>query len=58
MSIADMFWGDRYGQIQDPFGHRWAIATHKKMCLLRKWKKQQKNFLHNKESVKKFSNKF
>ena len=23
-----MFWGDRYGQIQDPFGHRWAIATH------------------------------
>jgi len=25
-----MFWGDRYGQILDPFGHRWAIATHKK----------------------------
>lgn len=28
MPIADMFWGDRYGQIQDPYGHRWAIATH------------------------------
>ncbi|AJM91774.1 VOC family protein [Nitrosopumilus piranensis] len=28
MPLADMFWGDRYGQIQDPYGHRWAIATH------------------------------
>jgi PhnB protein len=23
-----MFWGDRYGQIEDPFGHRWSIGTH------------------------------
>ena len=30
MPINDMFWGDRYGQIKDPFGHSWAIATHKK----------------------------
>jgi uncharacterized glyoxalase superfamily protein PhnB len=30
MQVADMFWGDRYGQIQDPFGHRWSIATHKR----------------------------
>lgn len=28
MPIADMFWGDRYGQLEDPFGHRWAVATH------------------------------
>lgn len=28
MAPADMFWGDRYGQVQDPFGHRWSIATH------------------------------
>jgi uncharacterized protein (TIGR02246 family) len=27
MPIADMFWGDRYGVIEDPFGHRWAVAT-------------------------------
>lgn len=27
--VADMFWGDRYGRIQDPFGHSWALATHK-----------------------------
>jgi PhnB protein len=28
MPVTDMFWGDRYGQIEDPFGHRWSIATH------------------------------
>ncbi|MBI2382048.1 MAG: VOC family protein [Gammaproteobacteria bacterium] len=28
MPLADMFWGDRYGQVKDPFGHHWAIATH------------------------------
>lgn len=30
MPAMDMFWGDRYGQIEDPFGHVWAIATHTK----------------------------
>jgi uncharacterized glyoxalase superfamily protein PhnB len=29
MPIADMFWGDRYGVLTDPFGNRWSIATHK-----------------------------
>lgn len=29
MPPADMFWGDRYGQVVDPFGHRWSLATHK-----------------------------
>jgi len=28
MPVQDMFWGDRYGQIEDPHGHRWSIATH------------------------------
>lgn len=28
MPIADMFWGDRAGQIKDPFGYSWMIATH------------------------------
>ncbi len=27
--LADMFWGDRYGRLKDPFGHSWSIATHK-----------------------------
>jgi PhnB protein len=29
MPAQDMFWGDRYGQIMDPFGYRWAVATRK-----------------------------
>ena len=28
MPLADQFWGDRYGTVQDPFGHSWSIATH------------------------------
>ncbi len=28
MPLQDMFWGDRYGQIIDPFGQQWGIATH------------------------------
>jgi PhnB protein len=23
-----MFWGDRYGLLEDPFGHQWSVATH------------------------------
>jgi uncharacterized glyoxalase superfamily protein PhnB len=30
MEVADMFWGDRYGQVTDPFGHHWSLATHVK----------------------------
>src|SRR5262245_49833978 len=26
--LADQFWGDRYGQLDDPFGHHWSMATH------------------------------
>jgi uncharacterized glyoxalase superfamily protein PhnB len=29
MPVQDMFWGDRYGKLKDPFGHEWSIATHK-----------------------------
>jgi len=28
MPIRDQFWGDRYGEVEDPFGYVWAIATH------------------------------
>ena len=27
MPLADMFWGDRYGQVRDPFGHMWSIGA-------------------------------
>lgn len=30
LPIADMFWGDRYGIVEDPFGHKWSIATHQR----------------------------
>jgi PhnB protein len=26
MPVADQFWGDRYGKIEDPFGHHWSVA--------------------------------
>jgi uncharacterized glyoxalase superfamily protein PhnB len=29
MPLEDMFWGDRYGQVRDPFGHAWALGQHK-----------------------------
>ena len=27
-AVQDMFWGDRFGKLTDPFGHRWMLATH------------------------------
>ncbi len=26
--LADQFWGERHGQLTDPFGHRWNVAQH------------------------------
>jgi len=26
--VSDMFWGDRHGQLEDPFGHRWNVSQH------------------------------
>jgi uncharacterized glyoxalase superfamily protein PhnB len=28
MPVAEQFWGDRYGTLEDPFGHHWSVATH------------------------------
>lgn len=30
MTVEDMFWGDRVGTVQDPFGYNWSLATHTK----------------------------
>ncbi|TDB99697.1 hypothetical protein E1267_36825 [Nonomuraea longispora] len=27
MPVDEMFWGERYGVLRDPFGHRWAVTT-------------------------------
>jgi len=28
MPLKDQFWGDRYGTLADPFGHKWSLCTH------------------------------
>lgn len=28
MPLENVFWGDRYGVVEDPYGHRWSLATH------------------------------
>jgi len=30
MPLANMFWGDRYGKLRDPFGHEWSLATRQR----------------------------
>jgi len=30
MPIADQFWGDRFGQVVDPYGYKWGVSTHVK----------------------------
>jgi len=45
MAPADMFWGDRFGQVEDPFGHRWGFATHKEDLTPEEIGKRQKQFM-------------
>ena len=42
MPVSDMFWGDRYGQVTDPFGHSWSLATHKDDVPLEELRKRTK----------------
>jgi uncharacterized glyoxalase superfamily protein PhnB len=41
MPLADMFWGDRFGKLTDPFGHDWSVATHKEDLTVEEMKKRQ-----------------
>jgi PhnB protein len=34
MPVQDMFWGDRVGTVQDPFGYSWLLATHVKDLMM------------------------
>ena len=45
MPVTDMFWGDRMGQFQDPFGYRWNVATHVKDLTQEQMKKGQEEFM-------------
>lgn len=45
MPVTDMFWGDRYGKLVDPFGHKWSIATHKRDMSVEEMEAAQKDFM-------------
>jgi uncharacterized glyoxalase superfamily protein PhnB len=45
MPIMDAFWGDRCGSIEDPFGHKWTISTHKKDMTHEEMKKAGEEFM-------------
>jgi PhnB protein len=47
MPVADMFWGDRYGVVEDPWGHRWSIATHLRDMSVDELKAAAKNAMGN-----------
>jgi PhnB protein len=51
MPLADMFWGDRYGKLEDPFGHNWGIATHKEDVSMPEMEKRMKE--HSSRMAKK-----
>lgn len=44
MPPTDMFWGDRYGRLMDPFGHSWGVATNIEIVTPAQMKKRSKEF--------------
>ena len=44
MPVADMFWGDRFGQVIDPFGHKWNLATRKENLTPEEMRKRSGEF--------------
>ncbi len=42
MPAMDMFWGDRYGVVVDPYGHQWSFATHQRDVLPEEMQKAMK----------------
>lgn len=44
MPVTDMFWGDRFGQIVDPFGHSWGLSTHVEDVTEAETEKRAKDF--------------
>jgi len=51
MPILDAFWGDRTGQVQDPFGHCWSIATHKLDLTREEMRKRQEEWFEHHHTV-------
>src|SRR2546425_9220851 len=53
MPLTDMFWGDRFAQVEDPSGHRWGLATHKEDLSPEEVAKRQKQFFASMSQQKK-----
>jgi PhnB protein len=47
MPPADMFWGDRYGSLRDPYGYDWSIGTHKEDLTMEELDSRFREFLKN-----------
>lgn len=43
MAATDMFWGDRYGAVIDPFGHTWTLATPQRSVSMDEMKRAMKS---------------
>ena len=53
MPVEDMFWGDRYGTLSDPFGHVWSIATHKEDLTSQEIGQRAQEFFSKMQSMQK-----
>ena len=53
MDPSDMFWGDRYGTLTDPFGHVWSIATHKEDLTTEEIGQRAQEFFANMQKMQK-----
>jgi PhnB protein len=53
MPLSDMFWGDRFGMVEDPSGHQWALATHKEDLGEAEMAKRQQQFFAQMAAQKK-----
>jgi PhnB protein len=51
--LADMFWGDRFGTVKDPFGHSWSVATHKEDVAPAEMSKRMKEAMSKREETSK-----
>jgi PhnB protein len=49
MPLMDAFWGDRTGQLVDPYGHVWSFATHKRNLSQKEMQKAQQEWLAERE---------
>jgi uncharacterized glyoxalase superfamily protein PhnB len=47
MPVGDMFWGDRFGAVIDPFGHRWSFATRKEDLTPDEQDRRQREWMRN-----------